>query len=270
MVESPAPRAVQSALPALLFAAALAATALFASPARAGDDFDAIAARGAQALLEESDRLTNHYPTQQWSMRMTVTPRGDEPRVMEFRVWQKDQQKRLVRFDAPGPVKGMSMLAVGKDTMYVYSPQTDNVRRIAAHAKRQTLLGSNMSYDDMGAIDLSESYDATLGEATATHQWLELARKPAAEEDTSWVRLRVRIDKKTKMADVIEYYEGDKRLRVQTRSNFEVLDGIPTYRRVAMETLDDGLVTTLDVLEQKVGAPIADSVFQKRNLVRGN
>lgn len=270
MAESPRPRAVQSALPALLVAAAIAATALFAPQARADADFDAVAARGAQALLEESDRLTNHYPTQQWVMRMTVQPRGGEARVMEFRVWQKDQRKRLVRFDAPGPVKGMSMLAVGKDTMYVYSPQTDNVRRIAAHAKRQTLLGSNMSYDDMGAIDLSESYAATLGEATPTHQWLELARKPDAEGDTSWARLRVRVDKKTKMADVIEYFEGDKRLRVQTRSNFEVLDGIPTYRRVSMETLDDGLVTTLDVVEQKIGAPIADSIFQKRNLVRGN
>lgn|GEM_PF-335972 len=250
----------------ILLAVALGALALAPSPARAAS-FEDMKAKGAQAVLAESDRLTNHYDTQQWSMRMTITPQGSDSRVLEFRVWQKDQRYRLVRFDAPGEVKGLSMLSTGKDVMYVYSPQTDNVRRVASHAKRQTLLGSNLSYDDMGSIDLSEAYAATFGEETATHQWLELKKKPDA--DVGWETLKVRVDKKHMMADEIAYIEGGKTVRVQTRTRFEKIDGVPTYRQIDMKTLDDGLVTRLEVLEQKIGEDLPKSMFKKKNLVRG-
>ena len=250
----------------ILFALALGGTALAPSPARA-DAFADAKANGAQGVLAESDRLTNHYASQQWKMRMTVTPKGGESRVLEFRVWQKDQKDRLVRFDAPGEVKGLSMLSNGKDVMYVYSPQTDNARRVASHAKRAKLLGSNLSYDDMGSIDLSDAYDATFGEETATHQWLELKKK--ADADVGWDVLKVRIDKKNLMADEIDYIEDGKTLRVQTRSEFEVMGGVPTYRKIEMKSLDDGLVTRLEVLEQKIGESLPDSLFKKKNLIRG-
>ncbi|TNF37013.1 MAG: outer membrane lipoprotein-sorting protein [Deltaproteobacteria bacterium] len=262
----PTSRPSLNQLAPLLFALALGGAALAPSPARA-DAFSDAKGKGAQAMLAESDRLTNHYDSQQWKMRMTITPRGSESRVLEFRIWQREQKDRLVRFDAPGEVKGLSMLSNGADVMYVYSPQTDNVRRVASHAKRQTLLGSNLSYDDMGSIDLSDAYTATFGDETATHQWLVLEKKP--DVDVGWQTLKVRIDKANLMADQIEYVEGGKTARVQTRTRFEVLDGVPTYRTIEMKTLDDGLVTKLEVLEQKIGEDLPKSMFKKKNLVRG-
>ena len=258
----PAPR-LKAAAPLILLALALAAAP---SAARADAYADA-RAKGAQELLVQSDQLANHYKSQQWKMRMTITPKGGESRVLEFRIWQKDQKDRLVRFDAPGEVKGLSMLSNGADVMYVYSPQTDNVRRVASHAKRQTLLGSNLNYDDMGSIDLSAAYTAALADETPTHQWLALTAKPGAE--VGWATLRVRIAKDTAMADLIEYHEGGKLKRTQSRTAFERLGGVPTYRKIEVRSLDDGLVTTLEVLEQKIGEDLPDAMFKKKNLVRG-
>ena len=262
----PSPRPSSNRVAPGLFLLALGCGALSASPARA-DSFADAKAKGAQAVLAESDRLTNHYATQQWKMRMTITPKGGEARVLELRVWQKDQKDRLVRFDAPGEVNGLSMLSSGKDVMYVYSPQTDNVRRVASHAKRQTLLGSNLSYDDMASIDLADAYDATFGDEEAGHQWLVLKKK--ADAEVGWDTLKVRIDEKTLIADEIDYLDGGQVKRVQSRDHFEVLDGVPTYRRIQMKSLDDGLVTTLEVLDQKIGLDLPDAMFKKKNLVRG-
>lgn len=253
-------------LAALALVAPLAAPLISLTPARASD-FATFKAKGADAVLAESDRLLFDYPSQQWRFRMTVKAPGDEARAMVMEVWQKDKTKRLVRFVEPGPVKGLSMLSTGDAVMYVYSPQTDNVRRVAAHARRQTLLGSNMDYDDMAQAGLAQDYAASFGEDTATHLWLELTLRPGA--DASWRRLRARVDKATTMVDQIEYLEDGKVKRVQTRSKYGLLDGVPTYQHVEMKTVADGLTTTVEMLEQKIGLELPDSMFMKKNLVRG-
>jgi outer membrane lipoprotein-sorting protein len=162
----------------------------------------------------------------------------------------------------------MSMLSTGPKIMYVYSPQTDNVRRVASSAKRQTLLGSNLTYTDMQSAPLSELYDATFGPDDGAFAWLELTPKAGAE--VAWTKLRVRVDKKTKMAQTLEYFDGAAKKRVEVRSKHESWDGTPTYRHIEMKTLDDGLITSLDVEKQTINGDVADSLFKKRNLVRGN
>ncbi len=219
-------------------------------------------------MLAEADRLANHHGTQRWRMRMTIRPPGGDAKTLVFRVWQKGQRKRLVRFDEPGDVKGLSMLSASKTVMYVYSPDTDNARRVGTSARRQTLLGSNMNYEDMASVDLSNDYEARFdGPADAGRRWLTLKRKAASE--ASWDTLRVGISTKTAMAEVIEYYEGGELARVQTRSGFEVLGGVPTYRDIEMKSVDTGLVTELHVLEQEIGLDLPDKMFKKRYLIRG-
>lgn len=233
----------------------------------AAPDFDALKAKGPQAMLENSDKLTNDYPTQKWTMRMTVTAPGGAPRSLRFKVWQKGRGNRLVRFIEPGEVKGLSMLSQPGDIMYVYAPQTDNVRRLALSARRQTLLGSNFTYADMSSIDLAPDYDGTLGDTDANGIWIDLKLK--AGVDRAWAHLRVHVGKATTMVDVIEYYEGAKKIRTQERKAFEVLEGVPTFRSVVMKDVGSGLTTELYVEEQKIGEAIENSFFEKRNLVRG-
>lgn len=230
-------------------------------------DFDGIKAKGPQALLENSDKLVNDYPSQKWTLRMTVMAPGGAPRTLRFKVWQKGRGNRLVRFIEPGEVKGMSMLSQPDEVMYVYAPQTDNVRRLALSARRQTLLGSNWTYSDMSSLDLAPAYTATMAEADAGGLWLDLNLK--AGVDRAWSHLRVHVAKATTMVDAIEYFDGAKKARTQERKAFEIMEGVPTYRSVVMSDVGTGLKTELYVEEQKIGEDIPDSFFQKRNLVRG-
>ncbi|MBT9555911.1 MAG: outer membrane lipoprotein-sorting protein [Myxococcales bacterium] len=249
------------ALLAPLFSIALVATAAAAPP-----DVNALKAKGGTAVLEAIDKRTYDYTTQKWVFRMTVKEKGGQGRQVTFSVWQKGN-KRLVRFLEPGDVKGMSMLSAGDGDMYVYSPQTDNVRRVASSARRQTLLGSNMTYEDMNAVMLAPLYDAAFGEDAATHLWLDLTRKAGA--DTSWEKLRLRVDKKAALVDHIEYWEGGKKVREQVRNVFTEEGGAPTWKSIAMTDVGTGLSTSLEMLEQKIGDDIPDNIFSKRSLVRG-
>lgn len=246
---------------ALAFMMTLGATAHADAPS-----VDALKAKGGTALLEEIDRRTYEYPTQKWTFLTTIREKGGASRQAKFSVWQK-KDKRLVRFLEPGDVKGMSMLSPGGNDMYVYSPQTDNVRRIAASARRQTLLGSDMAYDDMASIKLAPLYDVALGDDTASSLWLVLTKKAAS--DVVWEKLRLRIDKKAALVDIIEYWDGGKKVREQTRKTFTQEGGAPTWKEITMTDIATGHNTTLEMLDQKVGEDIPDDVFSKRTLVRG-
>ena len=72
-------------------------------------------------------------------------------------------QKRIVRFNAPGDIKGMGFLAEGRDTMYVYPPDMKKIRRMGTHIKAQSVLGSDLTNDDMSeGSGLSSLYKPTL------------------------------------------------------------------------------------------------------------
>ncbi|MFQ6604819.1 MAG: outer membrane lipoprotein-sorting protein [Fidelibacterota bacterium] len=56
--------------------------------------------------------------------------------------------KSFTEYIAPPREKGTKMLKVN-DQLWVYSPQSDRVIRIAGHMLRQSLMGSDLSYEDM-------------------------------------------------------------------------------------------------------------------------
>lgn len=234
-------------------------------PAVSAIDFQALKAQGAQAVLAHGDQLHQGQATQKWSFRMTMSAPSGENRVVKFNVQQKGR-KRLVRF-TDGDPKGLSVLVSGSK-MYVYSPQTDKVRRVASHARRQTFMGSNMTFSDMSSIELSTRYEASFGAETANEQWLHLTGKADASVD--WKSLRVKIHKSSLSISRVEYFEGATLVRVQKRDGLSLKQGVPTYRRVVFEEVGTGHTTTMEMLSQVLGEPIADSVFKKRNLVRGN
>ena len=46
-------------------------------------------------------------------------------------------------------------------------------------------------------------------------------------------------------------------------------DGVPTYQRVRFVDKATGYSTTMEMLSQKIGGDLSNSLFKKRNLVRG-
>jgi len=223
--------------------------------------------QGAQAVLVLVDKRHNDFATRQWRFKMVLKPKNGEARSMLASVREKDRSLRLVRFEAPGDVKGMSVLIRGKSTMYVYSPQTDNVRRVAAHARRQSFMGSDLNFDDMSTIDYSAEYSAGFGAETKTHLWLDLTPKP--ESNAQWKKMRVRLDKKLFLLDRIEYYEDGKLVRKQNRYAPKSDVAIPYYTKVVFTDVGSGHKTAILMLEQKLNIDLPNKLFTKRSLIRG-
>ncbi len=69
-------------------------------------------------------------------------------RTISSKSWMLGQDKAFTEYMSPAREKGTKMLKIG-NTMWTYSPQTDRIIQISGHLLRQSVMGSDLSYEDM-------------------------------------------------------------------------------------------------------------------------
>ena len=83
-------------------------------------------------------------------------------RTIESKNWVVGIDLAFTEYLSPPREKGTKMLKLG-DKLWTYSPQTDRVIQISGHMLRQSVMGSDISYNDMMEDrPLEELYEATL------------------------------------------------------------------------------------------------------------
>lgn len=69
-------------------------------------------------------------------------------RTMRYRSWSVGREKSFTEFLEPAREKGIKMLKIDKD-LWTYYPKVDRIVKIAGHLLRQSVMGSDISYEDM-------------------------------------------------------------------------------------------------------------------------
>ena len=93
--------------------------------------------------------------------RMVVRGRRSS-RTIESKNWVIGTDLAFTEYLSPPREAGTKMLKLG-EKLYTYSPQTDRVIQISGHMLRQSVMGSDMSYNDMMEDrPMEELYKATI------------------------------------------------------------------------------------------------------------
>ena len=83
-------------------------------------------------------------------------------RTIVFKAWVVGTNKAFTKYLSPAREAGTKMLK-NDDKLWTYSPQTDRTIQISGHMLRQSVMGSDMSYNDMMEEQpLMEMYEATM------------------------------------------------------------------------------------------------------------
>ncbi|MFC1856097.1 outer membrane lipoprotein-sorting protein [Thermodesulfobacteriota bacterium] len=81
-------------------------------------------------------------------------------RTIKSKSWAIGDEKAFTEYLSPPREKGIKMLKI-KDELWTWSPSTDRTIKIAGHMLRQSLLGSDISYEDfMEDPKLQNLYDS--------------------------------------------------------------------------------------------------------------
>ena len=117
-------------------------------------------------------------------------------RTIESKSWIEGREKSFTEYLAPAREKGTKMLKL-EDQLWTYSPSTDRIIKISGHLLRQSVMGSDLSYEDMMEDHkLYELYESKIIEEENYQErncWiLELIGK---EEDLAYFSRKIWVDK---------------------------------------------------------------------------
>ena len=148
-------------------------------------------------------------------------------RTIESKNWVVGIDLAFTEYLSPPREKGTKMLKLG-DKLWTYSPQTDRVIQISGHMLRQSVMGSDMSYNDMMEDrPLIELYEATLEgsvEINGRDHWIMLL--DAKVKGLSYPKRRAWIDQEYLLPMKEELYaKSGKLLKTSTMDGIKKVQG---------------------------------------------
>ena len=226
-----------------------------------------------EEIIQKVNDLFNPQ-TSHGKSKMTIVTSSGSKRTFVSESWSKDEgEKNLVRYISPKRVKGQAILMLNNaDDIWSFFPRTQRVRKLATHAKKQKMQGSDFSYEDMGSGDAfiedftAKRLDDEEMEGVLCFK-LELIRKQ--ESDLSYSRMIMWIIKDSFVPIVIDYYDEDDPnlwLKRLVQSNIKMIDDIPTAMKSVMYNKLDNTQTEMELLEVEYGVELSDDMFTERNL----
>jgi outer membrane lipoprotein-sorting protein len=190
-------------------------------------------------------------------------------RTVKSKSWLRGQDESFTEYLAPAREKGTKMLKLG-DQLWIYLPSTDRTIKISGHMLRQSVMGSDLSYEDMTEDpDLQKLYDAqVVAEEVILERpcWvLELTSKGgdiAYHSRKIWVDkerfVSLREDRFARSGKLLKTFEVKEISRIQNR-------WVPT-RMVFKDVLKSGKGTEFILESIEFNADIPAYVFTKASL----
>ncbi|MFH1436701.1 MAG: outer membrane lipoprotein-sorting protein [Pseudomonadota bacterium] len=221
----------------------------------------------AAKILDKCDDF--HFFAKDMEIHIDVTVKDKEGKedYHKLIMFQKGKDKRLLRWTEPADLADFAVLNKDANTMYVYEPSLGKVRRIASHAKKQTMLGYDYTLDESSIFRLANEYDPAIESEDDKQVNLKLTQKPG--KDLAWPILNVVVNKKYFNADKIEYRDKDgKKHKTETRTGVKKWDGHNYCSMSVMKDHGKSHSTTYKYTDVRFNRGLDDDLFSKRALVR--
>jgi len=112
----------------------------------------------AKEILKQIDRNMSSE-NRVFTSRMIIHGRR-ATRTVQSRTWTTGEKKSFTEYLFPAREQGTKMLKL-EDQLWIYSPTSDRIIQIAGHMLRQSVMGSDLSYEDlMEDNKLTDHYNA--------------------------------------------------------------------------------------------------------------
>jgi len=220
----------------------------------------------AEEIVAAVDANTSFATSHTIGSIITVDRFGEK--TSTFEAWSKGDNTALIEFTSRAE-RGQRVLRTGSN-LYLYYPEADQLIRLQGAALRQSVLGSDLSYEDMTKEGSTlASYEATLqGEEQlgGVRCWVvklvAKSRSSAYPIQTLWVDQQHFLVRKAIYATAAG--RALKELEV-----VEVMEvGTITMARESrvVDLLKRGSSTTMRVESIEVDLPLSDALFSLENL----
>ncbi len=178
-------------------------------------------------------------------------------------------KKSFTEYLSPAREQGTKMLKL-EDQLWIYSPSTDRIIQISGHMLRQSVMGSDLSYEDMmDDRKLTEIYSAKVtGNETIEGSVTYLLELTARVDDAAYYSQKIWIDAERYVPLRQEMFaRSGQILKRTTLSDIKQVQGrwFP-MRMVYKDVLKEGSGTEFRITSVKFDQEIPEYIFTKAAL----
>jgi outer membrane lipoprotein-sorting protein len=190
-------------------------------------------------------------------------------RSIKSKSWIYGEEKSFTEYLAPAREAGTKMLKL-EDQLWTYIPSTDRTIKISGHMLKQSVMGSDLSYEDMMEDpELLNLYDANvIEEETFLDRPCWVLELTAKVEEISYYSRKIWVDKEryvslkeerfARSGKLLKIFEVKEIRRIQNR-------WVPTHM-VFKDALKSGKGTEYFIESIEFNADIPEALFTKASL----
>jgi outer membrane lipoprotein-sorting protein len=187
-------------------------------------------------------------------------------RTMVSKSYSEGDQKAYTEYLAPAREKGTKMLKL-ENQLWIYSPSTDRTVQISGHMLRQSVMGSDMSYEDMmNDTPLLERYKAdVIGEENVDGRECWVVTLTAIKPGVNYFTQKMWVDQERFVPLKVDLFaKSGKLLKRTTLTDVKKVQGrwFP-MEMVYKDMLKDGTGTKMTIEEIQLDAAIPANYFNK-------
>lgn len=190
-------------------------------------------------------------------------------RTIESLSWVRGIESSFTEYLSPPRDKGTKMLKLD-DQLWLYSPQTDRTIRIAGHMLRQSVMGSDLSYEDMMEDPkLANMYSAQLeSDETLEDRSCWVLALQAKKSDVTYQSRKIWVDKERNIILKENRYAKSGKLLKTTEIKKVVKTNNRWYPQhiIFKDQLLGGKGTEFFFIELNFNVDIPDYIFSKASL----
>jgi len=226
----------------------------------------------AQTGGEILEKVDDNTVVTSWHYRANMTiSLGGTIREKEFVGYAIGKESAYVEFTSPARDKGTRFLKLG-DEMWMYIPTVERATKIAGHMLRQSMMGSDFSYDDIvenrRLVDLYEV--ELIGTEEIEGKECYILQLTAKVPETNYYSRKMWVDKDIHAAVKVELFaKSGKLLKEITTTEFTSMRRYTFPTRIRMvNKLRRDTYTELKLEDVELDIKIPDRIFTKAYLER--
>ena len=221
----------------------------------------------ADEILEKTDKNMSSENRIFESTMIIHGKRGS--RTITSKTYSVGDKKSFTEYLSPVREQGTKMLKL-EDQLWIYSPSTDRTIQISGHMLRQSVMGSDLSYEDMMEDrKLTDIYNAkVIGNEDTDGRKTWILELTARVEDVAYAKRKIWIDMERYVPLKEELFAKSGQLLKQTTlRDVKKVDGrwFPTTA-IYKDMLKDGDGTEFKITSIKFDQAIPEYIFSKAAL----
>ena len=221
-------------------------------------------------IMDKMEETSPDFTTQKTISEMILIDEEGNEEVREMIMFSQEgedgKSSTLMRFLSPKSVKGVTLLNIDDgEKIYLYMPAYGKARRIASSSKDDEFMGTGLSYEDMSMDYEDKDYEKNLLEETDSEYIIEVF---PSEEDASYEKIILHVDKENFYAKKVEFYEaGSELTKTLTINKIELDDkGKVTPMEIEFTDIAENQKTKIVIKETENNIELSSGFFSIRTL----